>query len=76
MGILPIGYGETLIYTILPRVLDMLPGNIGWHTLTWCWLLFTVGHRKKDYSRSMGLGLGAVHPKLSGSTIDSGKPLY
>ena len=39
-------------------------------------LLFTVGHRKKDYSRSMGLGLGAVHPKLSGSTIDTGKPLY
>ncbi|KAI0220138.1 hypothetical protein LSAT2_028350 [Lamellibrachia satsuma] len=30
-----------------------------------------VGHRKKDYSRSMGLGLGAVHPKLSGSTIDT-----
>ena len=77
VGILPTGYGETLIYTILPRVLDMLPGNIGWHTLTWCCLLFTVGHRKKDYSRSMGLGLGgAVHPKLSGSTIDTGKPLY
>ena len=76
MGILPTGYGETLICTILPRVLYMLPGNIGWHTLTWCCLLFTVGHRKKDYSRSMGLGLGAVHPKLSGSTIDTGKPLY
>ena len=49
MGILPTGYGETLIYIILPRVLDMLPGNIGWHTLTWRCLLFTVGHRKKDY---------------------------
>ena len=50
MGILPTGYGDTLIYIILPRVLDMLPGNIGWHTLTWCCLLFTVGHRKKDYT--------------------------
>ena len=28
MGIIPIGYGETLLYTILPRV----PGkHIGWH---------------------------------------------
>ena len=75
MGILPTGYRETLIYIILSRVLDMLPGNIGCHTLTWCCLLFTVGHRKKDYT-TMGLGLGAVHPKLSGSTIDTGKPLY
>ncbi|KAI0208504.1 hypothetical protein LSAT2_006827 [Lamellibrachia satsuma] len=32
---------------------------------------YMFGHRKKDYSRSMGLGLGAVHPKLSGSTIDT-----
>ena len=40
------------------------------HVDTCCCLLFTVGHQKKDYSRSMGLGLGAVHPKLSGSTID------
>ena len=34
MGILPTGYRETLIYAALPRVLDMLPGNIGCHTLT------------------------------------------
>ena len=68
MGILPTGCRETLIYIILSRVLDMLPGNIGCHTLTWCCLLFTVGHRKKDYTRRA--------LDLSGSTIDTGKPLY
>ena len=49
MGILPTGYRETLIYAILPRVLDVLPGNIGFHTLTHVDLLFTVSYRKKDY---------------------------
>ena len=75
MGILPTGYGETLIYTILPRVLDMLPGkHIGSHmfmmlTLSWCW-------PSEERLHMMGLGLGAVHPRLNGSTIDTGKPLY
>ena len=32
MKILPTGYEKTLIYIILHRVLDMLPGkHIGWH---------------------------------------------
>ncbi|KAI0227794.1 hypothetical protein LSAT2_021714 [Lamellibrachia satsuma] len=75
MGILPTGYGETLIYTILPRVLDMLPGNIGWHTYVvvdahmalpfiYCW-------SSEERLHTAGLGLGAVHPKLSGSSIDT-----
>ena len=33
MGILPTGYGETLIYTILPRVLDI------------CYLAISAGTR-------------------------------
>ena len=45
MGILPTGYGETLIYTILPRVLDMLPGrHIGWHMLT-CHMVLVIGRK-------------------------------
>ena len=65
MGILPTGYGETLIYTNLPRVLDVLPGNIGWHIV----LPFIYGWSSEEILHMMGLE--AVHPKLSGSTIVS-----
>ena len=68
MGILPTEYGETLIYTILPRVLDMLPGSISWHTLTWCLLLPFIYCWSSEERLHM-MGLGAVHPKVSGSTI-------
>ena len=61
MGILPTGYGKTFIYTILPRVLDMLPGkHIGWHMETWCW---------SSEERLHVMGFGAVH--LIRNTIDT-----
>ena len=51
MGILPTGYGKTLIYTILPVVLDMLPGkHIGWHVQPHVDMMTGVGHWKKDYT--------------------------
>ena len=46
MEILPTGYGKTVIYTILPRVLNMLPYG------DWCW---------SSEERLHMMGLGAVH---------------
>ena len=60
MGILSTGYGETLMYTILPRVKRQASR-----------LAHGFGCKLKDYT---WCSLGAVHP--SGNTIDTDKPSY
>ena len=63
MGILQIGYRKILIYTILPFVIDMLPGKHMFNVD----MVLVIG--KED--RLHMIGLGAVH--MSGNIIDTGK---